>query len=59
MTGFLTESGARVLEKPLDPASLIIKVQSFLASFEPTPELTSGARAASSDAGAPPGKSAP
>lgn len=59
MTGFLTESGARVLEKPLDPASLIIKVQSFLASLEPTAELTSGARVASLDAGAPPGTSAP
>jgi hypothetical protein len=42
MTGFLTETGVRVLEKPLDPASLIAKVQAFLASRETASRLTPG-----------------
>jgi hypothetical protein len=42
MTGFLTETGVRVLEKPLDPASLIAKVQAFLASRETAGRLTPG-----------------
>jgi CheY-like chemotaxis protein len=59
MTGFLTETGARVLEKPLDPASLIAKVQSFLAGREPAKKATSGSRAGSAGVAARRDKSAP
>jgi CheY-like chemotaxis protein len=59
MTGFLTETGVRVLEKPLDPASLIAKVQSFLAGREPAKKATSGSRTGSAAVAARRGKSAP
>jgi CheY-like chemotaxis protein len=59
MTGFLTETGVRVLEKPLDPASLIAKVQSFLAGREPAKKATSGSRAGSAGVAARRDKSAP
>jgi PAS domain S-box-containing protein len=40
MTGFLTETGARVLEKPLDPTGVSAKVDAFLASRERAAEVT-------------------
>ena len=42
MTGFLSETGVRVLEKPLDPAGLSARVRTFLASRATGPTLTSG-----------------
>ena len=32
MSGFLTDTGVRVLEKPLDPAGVRAKIQAYLAS---------------------------
>ena len=59
MTGFLTDTGVRVLEKPLDPASVRSKIQAFLALPETAGALTPSAPAATAGAAAPPGKSAP
>jgi PAS domain S-box-containing protein len=42
MTGFLSETGVRVLEKPLEPAVLIARVQAFLASRAATGRVTPG-----------------
>ncbi len=42
MTGFLTETGVRVLEKPLEPAAVSARVQAFLASREAASQLTPG-----------------
>jgi PAS domain S-box-containing protein len=42
MTGFLSETGVRVLEKPLDPAGLSARVQTFLADADTTADLTRG-----------------
>jgi CheY-like chemotaxis protein len=59
MTGFLTETGVRVLEKPLDPAGLGRRIQGFLAMRETADALTPGPPAATADGAAPPGKSGP
>ena len=40
MTGFLTETGVRVLEKPLDPTGVSAKIEAFLASRERAAEVT-------------------
>jgi PAS domain S-box-containing protein len=40
MTGFLTETGVRVLEKPLDPTGVSTKIEALLASQESAAELT-------------------
>jgi CheY-like chemotaxis protein len=42
MTGFLTETRVRVLEKPLDPAAVSHKVQTFLAARKATGRITPG-----------------
>jgi PAS domain S-box-containing protein len=42
MTGFLSETGVRVLEKPLDPAGLSARVRTFLARRATGPTLTPG-----------------
>jgi hypothetical protein len=42
MTGFLTETGVRVLEKPLDPAGLIAKIQAYLTRRETAGRVTPG-----------------
>jgi PAS domain S-box-containing protein len=41
MSGFLTDTGARVLEKPLDPAGVRAKVQAYLASRAGAAPVTS------------------
>jgi PAS domain S-box-containing protein len=41
MSGFLTDTGARVLEKPLDPAGVRAKVQAYLASRAGVAPVTS------------------
>jgi PAS domain S-box-containing protein len=40
MTGFLTETGVRVLEKPLDPTGVSAKIEAFLASHESAADVT-------------------
>jgi hypothetical protein len=40
MTGFLTETGVRVLEKPLDPTGVSAKIEAFLAGRESAAEVT-------------------
>ena len=40
MTGFLSETGARVLEKPLDPTGVSAKIEAFLASRESVAGVT-------------------
>jgi CheY-like chemotaxis protein len=40
MTGFLTETGVRVLEKPLDPTAVTAKIEAFLASRESAAGVT-------------------
>jgi PAS domain S-box-containing protein len=40
MTGFLTETGVRVLEKPLDPTGVRAKIEAFLASRESAAQVT-------------------
>jgi CheY-like chemotaxis protein len=59
MTGFLSETGVRVLEKPLDPAGVSLKVQAFLAARATTGRVTPGSGAATPRSAAPPGRSAP
>ena len=41
MSGFLTDTGVRVLEKPLDPAGVRAKVQTYLASRASVASVTS------------------
>ena len=41
MTGFLTDTGVRVLEKPLDPAGVRAKIQAYLASRASAAPVTS------------------
>jgi CheY-like chemotaxis protein len=41
MSGFLTDTGVRVLEKPLDPAGVRAKVQAYLASRAGATPVTS------------------
>ena len=41
MSGFLTDTGVRVLEKPLDPAGVRAKVQTYLASRASAAPVTS------------------
>jgi PAS domain S-box-containing protein len=40
MTGFLTETGVRVLEKPLDPTGVSAKIEAFLGSQESAADVT-------------------
>ena len=42
MTGFLSETAVRVLEKPLDPAGLSARVRTFLAGRVAGSTLTPG-----------------
>jgi hypothetical protein len=41
MSGFLTDTGVRVLEKPLDPGGLRAKIQTYLASHASAAPVTS------------------
>jgi CheY-like chemotaxis protein len=41
MTGFLTETGVRLLEKPLDPTAVSARIASFLANRESAEKVTS------------------
>ena len=41
MSGFLTDTGVRVLEKPLDPAGVRAKIQAYLASRAGAAPVTS------------------
>jgi PAS domain S-box-containing protein len=59
MTGFLTETGVRVLEKPLDPAGVSHKVQGFLAARVTAGRVTPGSGAATPGSAMPRGRSAP
>jgi PAS domain S-box-containing protein len=40
MTGFLTDTGVRVLEKPLDPSAVSARIEAFLASHASPEEVT-------------------
>jgi CheY-like chemotaxis protein len=40
MTGFLTDTGVKVLEKPLDPSAVSARVEAFLASHDTAEEVT-------------------
>ena len=40
MTGFLTDTGVRVLEKPLDPTGVSAKIEAFLVSRESAAAVT-------------------